>query len=362
VLALVGLLAVLRASTRLRSRRAASAIVLIVAGLGPFLLRDLASGITAPPGGVTTTLWLWWQLALFLSAVAVLLAGASAGRAMLGPRRGIHPAVAPALAGVAALLGPLLLQAPSRWPGWYPALWILAVGALAVTRRTRGFVLLAAAVAGAGAATLTWGATVRKRVALAERDVAALREVDPYMRTLAERLADGLAAAPPDAGRASLLQAYVASPLALAGFPAALTIWDGGGEVVHADFAAYADSERPVSLGRLVREAARTGETVSADALGPGGAELAIAVPHGDGAVTTVVASPHTRLTPDDPFAALYGFALAPGAEPAYAIALTDASSPTPGPAPADGLWSREGDEVHRDYYLRTSHGLARAR
>ena len=64
------------------SRWGASATVLLVAGLGPFLLRELARGVQIPLHGVDATLWLIWEIPLFLAAVSVLLAGAAAGAAI----------------------------------------------------------------------------------------------------------------------------------------------------------------------------------------------------------------------------------------------------------------------------------------
>src|SRR6185295_20024595 len=177
-LVLLGLLAVLRSSARLRSRWLALLAVLAIAALGPFLLRDLARGISPPPWGVTSVLWMSWELALFLAGVAILLAGVSAGQVLLGHRRGLSPILAPTFAGVAAVIAPVLWAEPGRWPDWYPALWILAIAALALARRSRGFVVTAAVVAACGAATLVWGTVAKKRVDLAERDVAGLSALD----------------------------------------------------------------------------------------------------------------------------------------------------------------------------------------
>src|SRR6185503_15496099 len=119
-LGLLGLLAVLRSPARLRSRWFALLAVLAIAALGPFLLRDLARGISPPPWGVTSGLWIAWEVALFLAGVAILLGGVSAGQALLGRARGLPPLVAPAFAGVAAVIAPLLWKAPGSWPQWYP--------------------------------------------------------------------------------------------------------------------------------------------------------------------------------------------------------------------------------------------------
>ena len=57
-------------------------------------------------------------------------------------------------------------------------LWALSILALALTRRGVALVTGAAIIAGAGAVTLTWGATVRARMSLAQYDLARLSAVD----------------------------------------------------------------------------------------------------------------------------------------------------------------------------------------
>jgi hypothetical protein len=90
-LALLALIAVVRAQRRARGRRWATAIVVLVAVLGPFLLRALADGIQFPSRGADIGLWLMWEIPLFLAGVVVLLAGATAGSSVLGANRGAAP-------------------------------------------------------------------------------------------------------------------------------------------------------------------------------------------------------------------------------------------------------------------------------
>ncbi|MDO8666842.1 MAG: hypothetical protein Q7J79_09540, partial [Gemmatimonadales bacterium] len=54
--------------------RTAAVLVTVSA---PYLLQNLARGITPPAGGVTTGLWLTWQIALVLAASAVVLVAAA---------------------------------------------------------------------------------------------------------------------------------------------------------------------------------------------------------------------------------------------------------------------------------------------
>src|SRR4029079_19165717 len=82
-LVLLACLAVARARPLVRTRPPPLVVVLTTAALGPFLMRDLARGITLPAHGVTPTLWLAWQIALLLAATSILLVGAGAGRLAL---------------------------------------------------------------------------------------------------------------------------------------------------------------------------------------------------------------------------------------------------------------------------------------
>jgi signal transduction histidine kinase len=345
---LLALLVVLRARLGVVSRPVAAAIAVAVALVGPFLLRDLARGIVAPPRGGSTSLWLAWHVALFLASTIVLLLGAPAGRVALGRRRGLPTLLAPAIAAAAALAAHPLLGADGRWPPWYPALWIVAIAALAFTRRTRLLVLAAAAVASLGAMTLVWGSTVRWRQALAESDVAGLTRVDPVIATLLDRLALDLADDTPPRTRAELLAAYAASDLAAADHAVQLTAWspagaraaevtDVGGEGL-AELRALADSAR--ASGAVLRQPIATRR----------GVRVAVAVPAPDGWVTTAAVAQRTRLLPEDPYAPLFVGAPAPGAQPPYAVSLAEGDGAARTAADGRVRWTRRGDALHGDW------------
>lgn len=348
-LVLLALLALLRSGARLRSRWAAVIVTLIVVGLGPFLLRNLARGITAPASGVPASLWLAWQTALFLAATATILGGVAAGRSLIRVGVGLPVLIAPVLAACAALLAQPLWNVPGGWPPWYPALWIVAIGALAVTRRTRTVVLSAAAVAGLGAMTLVWSSTVSGRVALAERDVTGLTRVDPVVGTLLERFADDLNSAPSPHSRAELLAAYAASDLAAADFAVQLGAWSPAGELV-AQLTDVAGDGVPPELHDAVTGARTSGRMVMGPVTTPVGVRLMMAVPHADGWVTTAAVAARTRLFPENLYASLLLGTSAPATEPPYAIALA--------PTPAAELtsekraeqWTRRGNVLHGDW------------
>ena len=357
--ALLALLLVLRARARLRSRLAALAVVIAVMAGGPFLIRALSRGVTPPPGGVEIGLWLAWELALFLVAASLLLGAAAAGGVALGASRGLPPAVAPTLAALAAMIGPLVLRAPGRWPFWYPLLWVAAIGTMALTRRHRALVLTAASVAALGATTLTWSAGLRARAALAERDVAGLTRAEPYIATLLERLADSLVIGGPPRTEPELVRRYVRSDLAGTGYPAQLRSWSPGGipEATVA-LAPFGVPER--DMAAVVSDARESGVRQLREVAGLPGTFVVLAVPYGGGVVTSVVVAPRTRLIPDDPFASLLGVAPTERGAPPYVLSLIEVDG-SGTPEPGETRWYRDGSELHGDRVFRSATAPVRA-
>ncbi len=346
-LALMALFATQRQRRSRRGRWVWAAVLVIVASVGPFFLRDVARGIRVPTGGMTTALWLAWELSVFLAAFAVLLLGVTAGQAAIGGRRGLPAWLAPVLASASALMAPALLEAPARLPGWYPVLWIAAIAALATARRARRAVLRTAFVAACGATTLVWAAAVRERVQLAERDVAGLGVADPDAAALLQRLAADLMQDPPVPNRAGLLARYAATELGAAGFPAELTSWDSLGRPV-ADLRVAMAAGLTTGLETFAAEARRVREPVLRQTIAAPVTQLVLAVPHAGGAVTTVVISPRTKLVPADPFTALIGLGQPPSAEPPYTLQEGDTHESSAGVQ----RWVRRGDELHGDWMV----------
>jgi len=346
-LALTALFAVLRRPPSPRTRWAWIGVLVVVAAIGPFLLRDLARGIRVPSSGMTTALWLAWELPIFLAAFAVLLLGVTAGQAGVGARRGLPGWLAPLIAGVSVLIAPLLLEAPGRLPGWYPVLWIAAIGALALGRGARRAFLRTAFVAACGAVTLVWASSVRQRVQLAERDVAGLGSPDPDASALLQRLAVDLGQDPPPPSRAGLLARYAASELGAAGFPAELTSWDSAGRPL-ADLRVGMAAGSTLGLEAFAADVRQTRTWRLRQTTAAPVSQLVLAVPHDHGAVTTVVIAPRTKLVPADPFIALIGLGESPSAEPPYTLQLGDLHEL----GAARGPWVRRDEELHGDWLV----------
>ena len=358
-LVLLALLAVVRRQRGPMPRIAAIVVVLLAAGVGPFLLRDLARGIQIPPGGVDAGLWLIWEIPLFLAAVSVLLAGATAGGMALGRARGLPPIVAPVLAAAAALLAPVVWLAPAGWPWWYTLVWVAAIAALTLSRHSRAGILAAALVAAFGATTLVWANTARGRVILAERELARLEQPDAELTVLAGRFGRQVAAEPPSPTRQGLLQAYVASDLAAAGHPTALAVWSADAADTLATLQTGAFQVDRGAVQALARDALASDTTVTTTLPGWPGIVVVLAVPMRDGVLTAAVA-PRTLLIPADPVARLTGTAPEPGAEPPYEIRLTGTMRGEPVEDAEE--WRRDGASVRGVVPVVTGGGLEPSR
>jgi two-component system, NtrC family, nitrogen regulation sensor histidine kinase NtrY len=353
-LVLLGVFAVFRRRARRVPWWTAAAIVLLVAGLGPFLLRDLARGVTIPLRGVDSPLWLIWEIPLFLAAVPVLLAGAAAGASLLGPRRGVPPWVAPLAAAVAAVIAPVVWDAPGRWPWWYTILWVVAIGILALSRRTRWVILSASTVAALGATTLVWGRTARGRVEAADRDLAGLSQPDFLAMTLLRRLGMTLGASDAPTTREALLQAYVTSDIAAAGNPIALYAWPTDS----APTARFATADIPIPFAQMASAVSRARqarililEPVPTDTA----LEVVMAAPDSAHGVTAAIVAPKSRLFAPDPFVRFLGIDVDPTIEPPYTVRLR--SGVTNAPPEQQATWRREASELHGDWTVRTGTG-----
>ena len=354
-LALLGLLALQRAPGQFLSRTQAAVTVVVLAGLGPLLLRNLAQGIVVPPDGISFPLWIGWQVALFLAAMSIVVAGVAAGRDALATRRGIHVWVGPGLAAAAGFAAPLLWRAPEGWPDWYTVTWAVAILALALARRTKWFLVTCAFVAGCGAVTLVWGATSRARSELVRADVAGLRVIDREMTLLLERFAQSEIAIGPPSTRAELLSRYVRSELSAAGNPVHLAAWRPDGRLA-ALLELSPFLERLGDVQRVADDARRTGALRLARSAAVPWLQLIVAIPHANGAVSTLVVAPRTRLIPDDPYAEFYGLGTPSVREPPYGLTLASLGGPGVR-VPERERWQRRGNELHGDWELNAPNG-----
>lgn len=228
-----------------------AAVLLIGA---PYLMSELARGITPPANGVPMRLWLTWQLALVMasSAMIVLAAALLRGRDSRDVPHWLT-VLGVIIALGAAAVGTMTWSPRPGWPVWYPFLWTPAL--VLVTLPTRRWIAIVgiALVAGSAAALVTWGAELRARLQVAQRDLGRLGGGGD---ALAESLLLGMADAAGDAHPAdatSLYSLWRRSALGDEAYPVRLSLWSPQGQLT-ADLALDAlDLPTPV-VGALVRD------------------------------------------------------------------------------------------------------------
>ncbi len=318
LLTLAGL-ALRRARPQYQSRLVPGVVLLVLVVLGPFLLRALGGGIAVPAFGTRTTLWLAWQLGIFLFAAVVLLGGAAAGRALLRNDRGVDPIVGPALAVIAAALAPRLWMPDYAWNNAYTLLWIAVIACTALSRPTRAVLLQVGAVAALGATVLTWGAVMRRTVELATFETGRLTSADSDASQLLGRFASQLSSQPSPRSRADLLDRVAASDL-VARYPLTAASWKLDGTLL-ASLDVFGQTEQ-LDVRDVVVAALQSGRAATSDVVGYPGVYQVLAVPFADSTVTTVIVEPRARVQATPAVAALLGYSSPNGGAPPYRFEL----------------------------------------
>ena len=329
-----------RRGLRRRWWTSAAAAFLVLAA--PYLVRYFGRGIAPPAGGVSMALWLSWQGALAVAAMALILLAAALVRGSTEPSR--VPWSLPAAcvwAGLAAVSGLWLWSPYGAWPEWYTFLWLPALGGVILPAPRRWALPGIAVVAGTAAALITWGAAVEGRLQLAERDAQRLgREGDELAVALLERLGQQILARAQPHTAGDLYALWVGSPLVAEDYPAALQLWDPGGRPIAELPLATLDLPPAVSAAFAASPGTVPGPIIKRVEWVPG-VHYVLVVPFAGGDVLTVAVGPRTRLLPPDRTARfLRGD---PGVEPPYAISL---SLPDPSSANSAGArltWRRVG-------------------
>ncbi|MDQ6718014.1 MAG: ATP-binding protein [Gemmatimonadota bacterium] len=311
-LLLMAVFAISRARRRISISRPAAGILAVVAIAGGAVLAShIVRGVGQPSWGSTPGLWLSWELPVFLFVFSVVLAGCSLGRIAFGKSGTLGSRTIIAVAFGAA---------------------VLATGAL-------------------------WATTTRQRLRLAERDLAALTRVDESEYMLVERFVAAISASPAPKNSRELLRLYASSELSAAEFPVVLeTRSDTGEMIARLDLAPGATDSSSIAYASAA--SLDSGATVSF--LGPTGVQALARAVHPDGAVTTVLVLPHTRLVSAPPFASLLGLARHGGGDPPYTVTLAE-TSPGVSADLRHVAWQRIGDQWHGDRLIPTSAGTKRA-
>ena len=302
-----------------RSWGIAAAALLI--WFAPYVVRYFGRGIAPPAAGVSLGLWLSWQTALAVTAMAIILLAAALVRGPTEPTRMTWALPAACAWGALAAIGGLWLWDPhGAWPDWYTFLWLPALVGVILPAPRRWALVGMGVVAGTAGALLAWGAAVEGRLALASRDAQRLgREGDAVAVALLERLSQQVAASPhtPPRRAADLYALWTSSSLVAEDYPAMLGLWSSDGGLL-AELRLASLDLRAALLSTLVRTA--EGPCVERLERSPG-VHYVLLAPLTNGTVLTVGVGPRTRYLPPDRVARfLRG---EPNVEPPYTITLS---------------------------------------
>jgi signal transduction histidine kinase len=310
--------------------------------LAPYLLQDLARGIAPPAEGVSLALWLTWQVALVLSASALVLFAAALVRGAAVPAHaGPWPFLAAALAIGLAVAGLFLWEPRGAWPEWYPYLWLPALLVAIRPMPFRSAIATVAVVAGSAAALLEWGATTEGRIALATRDLEGLGDAaDPLKVALFDRLVRAIppTTAPQTAGDLYLL--WRRSGFAAHDYPASLAVWSPDGSRALGLDLAQLDLPDALVRAQMAEALQERLPLVRSYLRRPGVYGLA-AIPLADGRVVTVGVGPQSRLVVPSRVARFLAGSGAE-AEPPYRL-LVSPVEPGGAPVSARVTWQRTG-------------------
>jgi signal transduction histidine kinase len=344
--ALIGAAVLWRRGLRRRPWSLPAAGLLVLAT--PYLLRDFARGIAPPATGVSFALWLSWQAAIALAAMALVLLAAALVRGRGEPQR--VPWTVPAAgawAAFAGLAGLWLWNPDSAWPEWYTFMWLPALVGVLVPAPRRWALGGVSVVAGTAAAVLTWSAALEGRLALAHRDAHRLgTEGDAMAVALLERLGVHATTQPAPRTAAALYALWLGSPLAAHDYPALLALWDRNGDRL-AELRLAQLELPPALLAALARSTPQpAGVRVERLALVPG-VHYVLVAPVATGELLTVGVGPRTFLLPPDRLARfLRGDA---GLDPPYEISLSlpgVSGAIPPGPFWRRVGWSARGERL----------------
>lgn len=197
----------------------------------PFVVQDLGRGITPPAAGVSTGLWLAWEVTLLVATCAMLVLVAALFRGPMPSRRRWTVMVGVVAALAAAVIGLFVFNGRSGWPDWYWALWAPPLLLVTLPAPRRLTILGIALVAGMAAALMTWAAEFQGRVELARRDFFALgQEPDPLAEPTLAGFAERLDQAPSPRTATDLYVRWTGSVLASQGYPTVVGLWTPEGE------------------------------------------------------------------------------------------------------------------------------------
>jgi two-component system, NtrC family, nitrogen regulation sensor histidine kinase NtrY len=322
--------------------------------VSPYLISNLGRGITPPADGVSVGLWLSWQLALMVSASALIVPTAALFRGEASEaRRWGHIALGVGIALAASIIGVLVWSPRGGWPDWYTFLWTPALLLVTLPAPRWATITGIALVAGSSSALVTWGAELAGRVQVAQRDIARLgNEPDPLAVPLLERFGEAVRASAPPSSASEMYALWRGSALGSQRYPTSLALWSPRGALL--DELALDSLDLPPSLlSTMVQRLDPADSLQIVQTLRVPGIHYVLMVRVSPDEIMTAAVGPRSGLVmpgrvgrlldPGSPQSPLYRLTLSPPADP---------SAATPRPR-----WRREGWSLRNEYPLELPGG-----
>ena len=321
---------------------AAVALALILGA--PYLLSELGRGLSPPPTGTSTDIWLTWQLALFMAAAGMLTVAAALVKGKEPTKGRWRAPVAGAVLGlVAAAIGVWVWNARYGWPDWYPFIWIPALVLVIWPADRRAVIAGIAIAAGSASALVTWGAEVEDRMSAARRDIASLGDTpDPAGENMLRSFAERLEHEPTPRNAPELLALWRGAAFGAEGRPVMLAIFDADGTKRAGLELNRLDLSTDVLSAHVRTLPADSAERILSIPSVPAIHHLLLAR-RDSATVLAVVLGPRSSLVRATRLGRL--LAMSSGQRPPYRLTLAPAPSRNR-PDPGLALWRREGWRV----------------
>jgi two-component system nitrogen regulation sensor histidine kinase NtrY len=324
--------------------------------ISPYLISSLGRGITPPADGVSIGLWLSWQLALMVSAAALIVPTAALFRGLAGEGEGRawwHIGLGVAIALAASVIGVLVWSPLGGWPEWYTFLWTPALLLVTLPGPRWAAITGIALVAGSSSALVTWGAELAGRVQVAQRDVARLGdEPDPLAVPLLERFGEELRRTSAPETASEMYALWHGSSLGSQGYPSYLALWSARGALV--DELVLDSLDLPPSLlSTMVRTLPARDSLQVMQVLRVPGVHYVLMVRVSRDEVMTAALGPRSKLV----LPGRVGRLLDPGSQQSPLYRLTLSPPADPSAATPRVRWRREGWSVRNEYPLELPGG-----
>jgi signal transduction histidine kinase len=322
-------------------RRIGMPLGMVLLAVTPFGLARLSTGVSLPIAGVSTRIFLIWELTLFIAAAGILAFAVAMLRREQVARFGRAGVVVTLLVCLGLAVLGFLLWRPEGWPSWYFALWVIPALPMLLPHSAMQESVTVAVIAGSLAAVLVWSADNLWKVRAAQADIAELLDRNPPDLTdELHRVGTALLGSPAPENAVDLYRLWRQSTLHTQRHPVILGLWTTSGERL----AELRLDELDLSIGRLagaIRDQSR-GDSISVATLDQDPVPIHLLLVRKDSLhVVSVAIGPSTGLVAPSRIGRLLGVSVGRSS-----YRLNFAPAPSRPAETGSKVWRREGPRV----------------